>query len=90
MINLVSRLQPLAASPPPRSNLVAHPMGASRFVNGVGLVETDADVTLDAGREVNLGLEVELDAEEQSRITGLAVVTGGTLEHLACRNRQPL
>jgi hypothetical protein len=47
------------------------------------LVETNNDITLDAGSQVNLGLKIELDAKEQRGITKLAIVVGGTLEDLA-------
>lgn len=50
-----------------------------------GLVKADADVSLDAGSQVDLGLEVELDADEEGSGLLVAVLIGGTLEELACR-----
>ena len=47
-------------------------------------VQTKADVTADAGSQVNLGLEVELDAHEQSSVLGLALGIDSALEEIAC------
>jgi hypothetical protein len=48
------------------------------------LVETDADVTLDTGSQVNLSLEVELDTDEQSSGLLSTVLVGRALEELTC------
>jgi hypothetical protein len=52
------------------------------------LVETNNDVTLDTGSQVDLGLQVELDTEEESGVTEGAVILGGTLDDLACLSRK--
>jgi hypothetical protein len=48
------------------------------------LVETDDDITLDSGSQVDLGLEVELDAQEEGGVAEGAVILGGALDELAC------
>lgn len=50
----------------------------------LSLVQADGDVTTDAGRQVDLGLEVELDADEQSGVLLLALSVDSALEELAC------
>lgn len=50
------------------------------------LVEADDDVTLDAGSQVDLSLEVELDADEESSALLRTGIVGGTLQELACRS----
>lgn len=47
------------------------------------LVETHADVTPNAGSQVDLGLEVELDADQEGGGLLVAVVVGGTPEERA-------
>lgn len=47
------------------------------------LVKTDTDVTLDAGSEVNLSLQVELDTNEESSRLELSVVVSGAPQELA-------
>ncbi|CAG9982037.1 unnamed protein product [Clonostachys byssicola] len=47
------------------------------------LVKTNNDITLDTGSQVDLGLEVELDAEQKSGILELAIVVGSALDDLA-------
>lgn len=51
----------------------------------LSLVQADGDVTTDAGRQVDLGLEVELDADEQSGVLLLALSVDSALEELASR-----
>jgi hypothetical protein len=48
------------------------------------LVKTNNDITLDTGSQVDLGLEVELDAQKEGGVTERAVILGGTLDELAC------
>lgn len=50
------------------------------------LIKTNEDVTPDAGREVDLSLEVELDTDGQRRGLEVAVVVDGTLEEVTCVN----
>lgn len=46
------------------------------------LVESNADVSLDSGSQVNLGLKVELDTDKESSGLLVAILIGGTLEKL--------
>lgn len=48
------------------------------------LIKTNEDVTPDAGREVHLSLEVELDTDGQRRGLEVAVVVDGPLEEVTC------
>lgn len=48
------------------------------------LVQTNADVTLDAGSKMDLSLQVELDTDEESGSLLLALVVSGTLQELTC------
>lgn len=48
------------------------------------LVKPHEDVAADACREVDLGLEVELDANHEGGVLELAVVIDGALEEVAC------
>lgn len=48
------------------------------------LIKTNEDVTPDAGREVDLGLEVELDTDGQRGGLEVAVVVDGPLEEVTC------
>ena len=54
----------------------------------IRLVQTNNEVTLDAGSQVDLGLEVELDTDEESGGLVGAVIVGGTLDQLTCRRCQ--
>lgn len=47
------------------------------------LVQSNGDVTPHPGSQVDFGLEVELDAQEQRRVLELAVLINGTLDELA-------
>jgi hypothetical protein len=48
------------------------------------LVKTNNNITLDTGSQVNLGLKIKLDAEQERGILEAAVLVGGTLQELAC------
>lgn len=54
------------------------------------LVEANGDVTADAGSQVDLSIEVELDSEEKGRVLLLALGVGRTLEERAWLTRQML
>lgn len=47
------------------------------------LVETNTNVALDAGGQMHLSFEIELDTKEEVGVLLLAVVIGGTLDQLA-------
>lgn len=51
------------------------------------LVKTNDNVTLNTGSQVNLGLKIKLDAEEERGISEAAVLVGGTLQEVACHAR---
>ena len=50
----------------------------------MSLVQADSDVALDSGREVDLGLDVQLYTEKQGRVLLNAIVVDGALQQLAC------
>lgn len=54
----------------------------------IRLVESQTDVALDASSQMDLGLQIKLDANKEGRVLLLAVVVGGSLEQLTCRRRQ--
>lgn len=48
------------------------------------LIKAHQNVTADAGREVDFGLEVELDADRQGGALEVAVVVDGAFEEVSC------
>lgn len=52
------------------------------------LVQADQDVTADPGREVDLGLEVELDAHRERGVPEVALIVDGALEEVSCGRKK--
>lgn len=48
------------------------------------LVQANADVTTDAGSEVDLSLEIELDTDQEGGLGVLALIVDGAAQELAC------
>lgn len=48
------------------------------------LIKTHEDVTPDAGREMDLSLQVELDTDGQRGSLEVAIVVDGALEEVTC------
>jgi hypothetical protein len=60
---------------------------ASSIFNLVGLVKPNHHVTTDAGGQVDLGLQVEFDADQRGSVLELALVVDGAIQQVACSSK---